>query len=87
MDDETTHIAGPLIILGGMDRAIQRCVVCGHKLLDYRPSGTSCVPGSTLPQHPFGQYITVTQHGVRIGSNFMEAADYPATFCIVLVEG
>lgn len=38
---DTAHIAGPSFVM--RDRLIQRCIICGHRLLDY--SGIDLIDG------------------------------------------
>ena len=89
----TTHVAGPQIGFRKLDRAIQRCAVCGEKLDDLRPSRimVACTrPGDvpTIPSFPEAHLIRVTEGNPKrfeVLGDF-RTADLPDDFCLSLVE-
>jgi hypothetical protein len=88
----TTHVVGPQVVFGKLDRAIQRCAICGEKLDDYRPSriaivGTSGAP-SGLPSFGEGRLLRVSDGNPK---SFVDVGDFvndplPDDFCLSLVE-
>jgi hypothetical protein len=46
----TTHVAAPSITVGG--RVIQRCLVCGEKLVDSRGQMAPLGPDGEIPEVP-----------------------------------
>lgn len=46
----TTHIAGPYICFEG--RTIQRCMLCGHKLVDDKNTAVPVNPDGTVDKTP-----------------------------------
>jgi hypothetical protein len=83
-----THIAGPAVTVGG--RTIQRCCICGEKLIDSLGRSTPLDPEGNLPQCATYQVWAMVQHeGSRwsVTGNDGPASDqYPADGCIDLVE-
>ena len=92
MFETTTHIAGPLVRFRDIDRAIQRCAVCGEKLEDIRPSCTAVLStrgDSSLPQFPQAHLVRVS--GDEACKRFevlggAEVVGLPDDFCLRLVE-
>ncbi len=88
----TTHVAGPVVQFGKLDRVIQRCAVCGEKLEDLRPS---CIMVAStdekdrgIPQFAEAHLIRVTEGNPR---GFVDLGDFtkeplPDDFCLSLVE-
>jgi hypothetical protein len=87
-----THVAGPMVGLVKLDRAVQRCALCGYKLEDFRPSriavaSTAGAPDQ-IPQFPERHLIRVSgdnpRHFIVLG-DFVDT-DLPEDFCLALVE-
>ncbi len=88
----TTHVAGPVVSIG--DRIIQRCAICGDKLVDNINKACVARPGD----HPID--IGVWREGclvqvVDLGDGCERAVDtgdfgitelLPGDFCLALVE-
>jgi len=91
MNESTTHVAGPLVGFRKLDRAIQRCAVCGEKLEDLRPSRVSVFSSdgcNELPQFPEAYLVRVTPGNPKafhVIGDFREV-DLPDDFCLRLVE-
>lgn len=89
-DGTVTHMAGPPVGIGG--RVIQRCLVCGEKLLDSLNTAAPLNPDGTPPVFPTwdeGALVRIepgnpARHSV-VGS-FMTTIPLPADFCWELVE-
>lgn len=87
----TTHLAGPVVTFGKLDRLIQRCAVCGEKLEDLRPSCVSVMSkngNNELPQFAEAHLIQVTEGNPK---RFLDLGDFtqvelPDDFCLRLVE-
>lgn len=87
----TTHVAGPLIGFTKLDRAIQRCAVCGYKLEDLIPSRISIVStdgNNDIPQFAIAHLIRVEEGNPKHFSDLGHFAteDLPDDFCLNLVE-
>lgn len=87
----TTHVAGPCISFQSLDRVIQRCAVCGYKLIDISPSkSTVCTQdeGRLVPAHTVAHLIRVDADGLEqpkdIGNFFN--VKLPDDFCLNKVE-
>jgi len=78
MLDSVTHLAGPCIVIG--DRVIQRCMVCGDKLLDYdrRSNQIDVWPEASLVSVRNGEYR-------NLGDAF-DTRELPDDSCVPLVE-
>lgn len=85
-----THVAGPAVIVSG--RGIQRCCVCGEKLIDTKhqmvplnedgsPGLASCWADGAMVQFD-GSNPRRESHVGQFGVNRL-----PADSCIVLIEG
>lgn len=74
-----THIAGSSINFRG--RLLQRCAVCGEKLLD-------AVPTPFCNHNFFAMGMLITVDGVRVEQRGIihNDVDVPEDFCIALVE-
>lgn len=94
----THHIAGLPVAFKVNNRLIQRCAICGHKLLDttisnlYFKEDGSLADGAAYPQ---GDFIRVTETepfgvvGVKSETreiSLQMLAEFPDTICIFLVE-
>jgi hypothetical protein len=82
VDGPVVHLAG--VFVGFAGRVIQRCAVCGFKLVDNK--NTASPDGGPMPTWANGRLIEV--HGGRsidIG-DFEKIDVVPQTFCIALVE-
>jgi hypothetical protein len=88
----TTHLAGPLVVFSKLDRAIQRCAVCGEVLEDMQPSCISVVSTRSddhgLPQFAEAHLIEATEGNPK---QFLDLGDFtkvdlPNNFCLALVE-
>lgn len=83
-----THVAGPPVVFNC--RVIQRCVVCGEKLLDslrcmapLNPDGSQ----PSFPTYPERHYIHVDGNQTTVGVDYLTLnVDEPVDFCIDLVE-
>jgi hypothetical protein len=95
MEDTTTHVAGPVIIVpdhrSKTDRMIQRCVVCGHKLVDSLGQMVVVSEGEEVGSAcHFGErrYIRITEGNPQrledVGCFIHD--DQPQDFCLSLVE-
>lgn len=89
MSESTTHLAGPAITICG--RVIQRCAICGEKLVDslncampLKPDGTADTIGTWEP----GRLVRVEAgnpaHWILLEDP--EDMRLPADACIDLVE-
>lgn len=81
-----THIAAPFVIIRG--RVIQRCAVCGEKLVDTKGTAMPLRPDGTPDKMPtWGPFELVQVEGNR--QSVIRCVDdkYPADGCIELVEG
>lgn len=92
MTNTTTHVAGPLVGFEKLDRAIQRCAVCGEKLEDMRPSRVMVM--STNGDNSIPRFAEAHLIRVSYGENpksFIDLGDFreaelPDDFCLKLVE-
>lgn len=87
----TTHVAGPCISFQSLDRVIQRCAVCGYKLLDMLPSRTMvCTQDESraIPAFTVAHMIEVEEGNPKrttdVGNFFTRKL--PDNFCLKLVE-
>jgi hypothetical protein len=91
----TTHIAGPSITVNG--RTIQRCMVCGLKLVDTLGMATPLRPDGTLPELPTwrvddvvevydGNPVSYHLLGHGDDDNFEYARKVPPNLCIGMIE-
>lgn len=87
------HLAGSVVNIDG--RIIQRCLVCGYKLLDVDMKNTVAVGGGIPAGHPLGMLVEVYEHDpdglptiyVPIAATTKSTFDKPwDDCCIVLVE-
>lgn len=89
-----THVAGPVIVVKGRyapdnERIIQRCVVCGEKLIDTEGQMAPDKPDGTPPDGPG---VWAEQALVQIdGNRHLNVGTYiddddPEDFCLALVE-
>lgn len=78
----TTHLAGPTWNFEG--RIIQRCAVCGEKLVDFDPSRCAISEGGTVAVWKEADLIEVE------GNRSSRVGEYPNclpdNFCLELVE-
>lgn len=94
----TTHVAGPWVGFKAEDRLIQRCMVCGEKLIDLKPSCTHvAVPPENQDEKSIERYIPTFSPGRMIQvsegnpKQFLDVGDFkvdplPDDFCLALVE-
>ena len=86
-----THVAGPVVAFKKLDRVLQRCVVCGYKLLDCHPSRMAVPEGQDRSLTTFGEadLIQVEEGNptsyIRVGK-FADVDILPDDFCLALVE-
>jgi hypothetical protein len=84
MSPSVTHIAAPAVTLGF--RVVQRCALCGAKLLDTRDTERVTPPAGDNPEcliWEAGRFVRVTE-----GRSVMlaRADELPADNCLCLVE-
>jgi len=80
MDDTVTHVPSPPLVY--KQRMIQRCAVCGDKLLDINLNGDE-----VQPAHPDGELVRFkNRKSVKIMGEYERFNNVPPDFCIVLVE-
>jgi hypothetical protein len=80
--ETVTHVAGPWMVIG--DRIIQRCPICGVKLIDMY-----CSSPKNLPDHVVwseGAMIHIDEGKQRHVGEFLNKKKMPDDFCIWLVE-
>ena len=77
-----THVAAPAIQIG--DRVIQRCAICGEKLIDARPSMHDFLQKAGLIDIKLATWDAGAY--VRIHNNSQVRVNVPDNLCIVLVE-
>lgn len=82
-----THVAGPAVSFTSLDRVIQRCVVCGDVLEDFRPSCVMVVGGGGggVPVWP-ERHLVHVDGAQRIVLGDFGNAPLPDDFCLALVE-
>ena len=81
-----THAAGPAVNVGG--RVIQRCAVCGLKLLDSKNTAGPVGPNGEPPEFPLwaeAALVEIDGNRQSLTGTFGEDPT-PADFCIDLVE-
>lgn len=90
--NSTTHWAGPAVTLGPLDRTIQRCMVCGFKLIDSLhqagPLGPDGKPPGVLV-YQAGHLIQITEGNPSAIHDAGELGNHmalPDDFCVNLVE-
>ena len=82
-----THVAGPVVGFTRLDRAIQRCAVCGEVLIDVIPSRMSVPIGQDTSVPSYAEAHLIRVDGVMsadLGSFITE--ELPDDFCLALVE-
>lgn len=86
-----THLAAPHVTISG--RTVQRCCICGEKLLDSLGTSAPLNPDGTEPDFPTwatGTLIRFSgqqpQAQVRVGSWDEVETALPADLCLALVE-
>ncbi|HEY1187694.1 MAG TPA: hypothetical protein VGE74_08555 [Gemmata sp.] len=87
MKGTVTHIAGCAMNMGG--RWIQRCSVCGEKLLDSNNAAAPLNPDGTVPEFPrweCGRLIQFTAGNPRREVMLPDSDRIPADSCLELVE-
>ena len=87
MRDTVTHIAGQAICVRG--RWIQRCSLCGEKLLDSLRAAAPLNPDGTQPEFPrweCGRLVRVTAGNPRSEVMLPDTDQLPADSCLELVE-
>jgi hypothetical protein len=92
LDDTMSHIAGHAVDVGG--RWIQRCIICGTKLVDTQtnlgppPDVTPDGPLTKITVRIWAQGVIVEiKNGVQIDrGGFEELDELPDSICIGLVE-
>lgn len=80
-----THVAGPFAIYKG--RGIQRCVICGEKLIDTK--GIICLKeGTAFAAWPQGQLVRIEGKEATewSGVGVFGTDPVPRDFCISMVE-
>ena len=78
MLDMATHIAGPVVRIG--NRLIQRCALCGDKLLDCN------MVGRQLNVWGEGAFVQAGRGELNYAGDFLNASELPDDFCLELVE-
>lgn len=81
-----THLAGPVVGIKG--RIIQRCPVCGEKLLDSLNAAMPLNPDGSVPEFPTwdeGSLVEVEGNRSSVIGEFISDS-LPNNFCLVLVE-
>lgn len=89
MTDTVTHVAAPHVTVSG--RTLQRCVICGEKLVDSKHTAMPLGPDGGVPAFPAwraGQYLRVYPGNPRVEANVghWDDDDLPADLCLPLVE-
>lgn len=84
-----THLAAPHVTVSG--RTVQRCCVCGEKLLDSRGVSAPLGPDGKVPEYPVwrtGSYVRITAGNPRSESleGHWDTDELPGDFCLPLVE-
>lgn len=83
-----THVAAHPIVLN--ERVIQRCAICGEKLLDSKNSSIPIGPDGETPVFPVwtpGSLVEIKgTRSLDIGSFSDESKQLPESLCINLVE-
>jgi hypothetical protein len=83
MKDTVTHIAGPAIHAGG--RVVQRCSLCGEKLVDSK--NTASPDGGSIGTWQVGRLVQVTVGQNPTRSLLLDDTDQlPPDSCIELLE-
>jgi len=83
----TTHIAGPALNIGG--RTIQRCSLCGEKLVDDLRMASPVNPDGSAPSvgtWEVGRLVQVEGGNPTRWSLLPDTDKLPADSCISLVE-
>jgi hypothetical protein len=84
-----THLAGPVVGFQNGKRAIQRCAVCGHKLLDNLRMMAPVGPDGEPPVFPTwreGCLVEIDGNRQSDVGDFVEVERLPDDFCLALVE-
>ena len=91
--NSVTHVAGPVVSIRSINRAVQRCAMCGEKLADSRGQMGCVGPDGEPPEFVHWEerhLIRVTEgnptHSEDIGDFGDPAIDLPEDFCLSLVE-
>lgn len=82
-----THVAGPFIGLSSTNRAIQRCLICGEKLIDTKNQASPNGEPSSFWRA--GALIKVEGSQPACSSDigdFLTDSELPDDLCISLVE-
>lgn len=85
-----THVAGPVVAIG--NRAVQRCALCGEKLLDNLNQAAPMNPDGTPPKFCTWEQAALVQFTVDTNPRReLLVGDFrkdilPADFCLRLVE-
>lgn len=83
----TTHIAGPAVCIG--DRVIQRCVVCGEKLVDNLGQESPVKPDGSAPDVATwtdGAMVRIAPGRQTLVGDWVAEPRAPSDFCLALVE-
>lgn len=84
-----SHIAGPAITIMGAERVIQRCSLCGEKLIDSKGMAAPLNPDGSAPQvcvWEVGRFVQVTEGNPTMYLLLPPSQKLPDDSCIVLVE-
>ncbi len=80
-----THIAGFFVRIE--DRLIQRCALCGEKLIDVRLGRVETdVSGEPYPTWDAGAHVVIDDNNNRMQVHRNPAAGLPADSCLSMVE-
>ncbi len=81
MPTSVTHVAGPIMICDL--RILQRCAICGEKMIDTTLAQT----GDQFAAYPPGKMVSHDGGKIQVGQCFFHRAEkLPADFCLALVE-
>lgn len=86
-----THVAGPPVTIG--ERTVQRCALCGEKLLDNKNTVAPIGPNGEPPDFPVWRersLVTVSEGNPTsfiLAGDFAAVEELPEDFCLALVEG
>lgn len=87
------HVAGPVVAIRSINRAVQRCAMCGEKLADNKNQTGPVGPNGESPEwshwaeaHLIRVEGTNPTHYADVGDWRDESIPVPEDFCIDLVE-